>query len=110
MHRIASFASTSGGGGCKAKNPASRLAVEGAEVGGGGCKAANRASRLVELFPASWFWPALSSTEASESGDLGFFSFWLLLFLYRATTQTGPWRDLLRDKTWGRTHESKEVS
>jgi hypothetical protein len=50
VHRIASFASTSGGGGCKAKNRASRLAVEGAEVGGGGCKAANRASRLVELF------------------------------------------------------------
>ena len=101
-HRIASFASSSGGGGCRAKARASRATV-GAGVrtaGGGGCKAANRASRLVELFPTSGFRPALSSTvpsPASDAGGLGFFSFWLLLFLYRATTQTGPWGDLLRD-------------
>ena len=43
----------------------------------------------------------LCQAPASESGELGFFSFWLLLFLYQATTQTGPWRDLLRDKLGG---------
>ena len=43
----------------------------------------------------------LCQAPASESGELGFFSFSLVLFLYQATTQTGPWCDLLRDKLGG---------